>query len=141
MARARCWPPASGDPAPGRQPGDENVQPDLMMTGFGGLLLSEPNPWRARHDFVQANETWMGFRAFSIMSGRPPPCTGPDPDRPFQPVQHLGPGRHLPAAEGDDAGRAGFPATPFPIPTAFCTQSNRKVFVEGECDFVSSIGL
>jgi len=58
----------------------KTFNPDLMMTDSEAFLLSEPNPLGARGaDFVQANETWMGFsRIFdNVWSGRRHAMLGP----------------------------------------------------------------
>jgi len=58
----------------------KTTNPDLMMTDSEAFLLSEPNPLGRRPaDFVQANETWMGFsRIFdNVWSGRRHAMLGP----------------------------------------------------------------
>ena len=54
--------------------------PDLMMTDSEAWMLSEPNPLGVRgDDFVQANESWMGFsRIFdNVWSGKRHAMLGP----------------------------------------------------------------
>lgn len=51
----------------------KSTNPDIMMTDSEAWVLSEPNPVGNRPaDFVQKNETWMGFsRIFdNVWSGR-----------------------------------------------------------------------
>ena len=53
---------------------------DLMMTDSESFMLSEPNPLGSRDaNFIQANESWMGFsRIFdNVWSGRRHAMVGP----------------------------------------------------------------
>lgn len=117
---------------------------DLMMTDSEAFLLSEPNPLGKRgDDFVQANETWMGFsRIFdNVWSGRRHAMLGPTQiDRYGQSnTSALGGSYQQPKVMM--LGARGFPGNSISHGNSFFVPShNTRVFVEGECDFVSSIG-
>jgi glutaconate CoA-transferase, subunit B len=117
---------------------------DLMMTDSEAWLLSEPNPLGKRgDDFVQANETWMGFsRIFdNLWSGRRHAMLGPTQiDRYGQSnTSALGGSYEQPKVMM--LGARGFPGNSISHPNSFFVPShNTRVFMDGECDFVSSIG-
>ncbi len=122
----------------------KTFNPDLMMTDSEAFLLSEPNPLGERDpDFLQANETWMGFsRIFdNVWSGRRHAMLGPTQiDRYGQSnTSALGGSYEQPKVMM--LGARGFPGNSISHPNSFFVPShNNRVFVAGECDFVSSIG-
>ncbi len=117
---------------------------DLMMTDSEAFLLSEPNPLGARGaDFVQANETWMGFsRIFdNVWSGRRHAMLGPTQIDRFGQSNTSALGGTYQQPKVMMLGARGFPGNSISHPNSFFVPGhNPKVFVEGECDFVSSIG-
>jgi glutaconate CoA-transferase subunit B len=122
----------------------KTFNPDLMMTDSEAWLLSEPNPLGARGgDFVQANETWMGFsRIFdNVWSGRRHAMLGPSQIDRFGQSNTSALGGSYRQPKVMMLGARGFPGNSISHPNSFFVPGhNRKVFVEGECDFVSSIG-
>lgn len=122
----------------------KTFNPDLMMTDSEAWLLSEPNPLGARRDdFVQANETWMGFsRIFdNVWSGRRHAMLGPSQIDRFGQSNTSALGGSYQQPKVMMLGARGFPGNSISHPNSFFVPGhNRKVFVEGECDFVSSIG-
>ena len=117
---------------------------DLMMTDSEAYLLSEPNPIGARgDDFVQANETWMGFsRIFdNVWSGRRHAMLGPTQIDRFGQSNTSALGGTYEQPKVMMLGARGFPGNSISHPNSFFVPShNTRVFVDGECDFVSSIG-
>ena len=122
----------------------KTFNPDLMMTDSEAYLLSEPNPISGRnsHD-GQKSETWMGFtRIFdNVWSGKRHAMIGPTQIDRF--------GQANISALGDDyrkpkvqmLGMRGLPGNSISHGNSFYVPShNRRVFVEGECDVVNSIG-
>ncbi|MGI9276816.1 MAG: CoA-transferase subunit beta [Endozoicomonas sp.] len=122
----------------------KSFNPDLMMTDSEAFVLSEPNPLGNRpEEFVQKNETWMGFsRIFdNVWSGRRHAMVGPTQiDRFGQAnISALGGTHDQPKVQM--LGVRGFPGNSISHGNSFYVPShNRRVFVEGECDMVSSIG-
>jgi glutaconate CoA-transferase subunit B len=117
---------------------------DLMMTDSEAFLLSEPNPLGARGEgFVQANETWMGFsRIFdNVWSGRRHAMLGPTQIDRFGQSNTSALGGSYQQPKVMMLGARGFPGNSISHPNSFFVPGhNTRVFVEGECDFVSSIG-
>ena len=117
---------------------------DLMMTDSEAYLLSEPNPLGARgDDFVQASETWMGFsRIFdNVWSGRRHAMLGPTQIDRFGQSNTSALGGTYQQPKVMMLGARGFPGNSISHPNSFFVPGhNKRVFVEGECDFVSSIG-
>jgi glutaconate CoA-transferase subunit B len=117
---------------------------DLMMTDSEAWLLSEPNPLGKRgEDFVQANETWMGFsRIFdNVWSGRRHAMLGPTQIDRYGQSNTSALGGTYDKPKVMMLGARGFPGNSISHPNSFFVPShNTRVFMEGECDFVSSIG-
>jgi glutaconate CoA-transferase subunit B len=117
---------------------------DLMMTDSEAHLLSEPNPLGARGEsFIQANETWMGFsRIFdNVWSGRRHAMLGPTQIDRFGQSNTSALGGTYQQPKVMMLGARGFPGNSISHPNSFFVPGhNKRVFVEGECDFVSSIG-
>ena len=118
--------------------------PDLMMTDSEAYLLSEPNPVGPRgNDFVQRNETWMGFsRIFdNVWSAKRHAMIGPTQiDKYGQSnISALGPDYNNPKIQM--LGVRGLPGNSISHANSFFVPShNKRVFVDGECDVVCSIG-
>ena len=114
-----------------------STNPDLMMTDSEAFLLSAPNPIGPRAaDFKPAYETWMGFsRIFdNVWGGKRHAMVGPTQIDRF--------GQANISCIGDYArpkammlGVRGFPGNSFFVPG-----HNTRVFKDGECDVVASIG-
>ena len=122
----------------------KTFNPDLMMTDSEAFLLSEPNPLGARDEgFEQANETWMGFsRIFdNVWSGRRHAMLGPTQIDRFGQSNTSALGGTYQQPKVMMLGARGFPGNSISHPNSFFVPGHStKVFVDGECDFVSSIG-
>ena len=117
---------------------------DLMMTDSESFMLSEPNPLGKRGDnFVQSNESWMGFsRIFdNVWSGKRHAMLGPTQIDKFGQSNTSALGGSYQQPKVMMLGARGFPGNSISHPNSFFVPShNTRVFVDGECDFVSSIG-
>ncbi len=117
---------------------------DLMMTDSESFMLSEPNPLGKRgDDFVQANESWMGFsRIFdNVWSGKRHAMLGPTQIDKYGQSNTSALGGSYQQPKVMMLGARGFPGNSISHPNSFFVPShNTRVFVDGECDFVSSIG-
>jgi glutaconate CoA-transferase subunit B len=117
---------------------------DLMMTDSEAWLLSEPNPLGVRGaDFQQANETWMGFsRIFdNVWSGKRHAMLGPTQIDKYGQSNTSALGGTYQQPKVMMLGARGFPGNSISHPNSFFVPShNSRVFMAGECDFVSSIG-
>ncbi len=119
------------------------TNPDLMMTDSEAFLLSAPNPIGPRAaQFKPACETWMGFsRIFdNVWGGKRHAMVGPTQIDRF--------GQANISCIGDYArpkammlGVRGFPGNSISHANSFFVPShNTRVFKDGECDVVCSIG-
>ena len=121
------------------------INPDLMMTDSQSWLLSAPNPLGDRGaDFQQANETWMGFsRVFdNVWSGRRHALVGPTQIDRFGQSNISALGADHAAPKVMLLGSRGYPGNSISHTNSFFSPAhNTRMFVEGECDFVSSIGF
>jgi len=117
---------------------------DLMMTDSEAYLLSEPNPLGKRGEgFQQANETWMGFsRIFdNVWSGKRHAMLGPTQIDQYGQSNTSALGGTYQQPKVMMLGARGFPGNSISHPNSFFVPShNDRVFMAGECDFVSSIG-
>ena len=117
---------------------------DLMMTDSEAWILSEPNPLGKRaDDFVPAAETWMGFsRIFdNVWSGKRHAMLGPTQIDKYGQTNTSALGGTYEAPKVMMLGARGFPGNSISHPNSFFVPShNTRVFMEGECDFVSSVG-
>jgi glutaconate CoA-transferase subunit B len=117
---------------------------DLMMTDSEAFMLSEPNPLGARgDDFIQRNESWMGFsRIFeNLWSGKRHAMLGPTQVDRFGQSNTSALGGSYQQPKVMMLGARGFPGNSISHPNSFFVPAHStRVFVEGECDFVSSIG-
>lgn len=118
--------------------------PDLMMTDSEAFLLSEPNAVSGRKSHAgQAQETWMGFsRIFdNVWSGKRHALVGPSQIDRFGQANISALGGTYQKPKVQMLGVRGFPGNSISHANSFFVPShNRRVFVEGECDVVSSIG-
>jgi glutaconate CoA-transferase subunit B len=122
----------------------KTFESDLMMTDSEAWLLSEPNPLGKRgDDFVPATETWMGFsRIFdNVWSGKRHAMLGPTQIDRYGQSNTSALGGTYEAPKVMMLGARGFPGNSISHPNSFFVPShNTRVFMDGECDFVSSIG-
>jgi glutaconate CoA-transferase subunit B len=122
----------------------KTTNPDLMMTDSEAWMLSEPNPVGARPaDFVPAAESWMGFsRIFdNVWSGRRHAMLGPTQIDKYGQSNTSALGGTYDKPKVMMLGARGFPGNSISHPNSFFVPShNTRVFMDGECDFVSSIG-
>lgn len=122
----------------------KTFNPDLMMTDSEAFVLSEPNPVGSRpEDFVQKNETWMGFsRIFdNVWSGKRHAMVGPTQIDCFGQANISALGGSYEQPKVQMLGVRGFPGNSISHANSFFVPShNKRVFVEGECDMVASIG-
>jgi glutaconate CoA-transferase subunit B len=122
----------------------KTFSPDMMMTDSEAFLLSEPNPVSGRKlGEAQKQETWMGFsRIFdNVWSGKRHAMVGPSQiDRFGQTnISALGSDYHKPKVQM--LGVRGLPGNSISHANSFFVPShNTRVFVDGECDVVASIG-
>ena len=117
---------------------------DLMMTDSEAWILSEPNPLGKRaDDFVPAAETWMGFsRIFdNVWSGKRHAMLGPTQIDKYGQTNTSALGGTYDKPKVMMLGARGFPGNSISHPNSFFVPAhNSRVFMAGECDFVSSIG-
>ncbi len=117
---------------------------DLMMTDSESFMLTTPNSIGDRDaSFVQANETWMGFsRIFdNIWGGRRHAMLGPTQIDCYGQTNTSALGEDYLSPKVMMLGARGFPGNSISHRNSFfCPAHTKRVFVSGECDFVSSIG-
>ncbi len=117
---------------------------DLMMTDSESFMLSEPNPIGSRDKkFLQANESWMGFsRIFdNVWSGKRHALVGPSQIDRFGQTNISALGEDYRKPKVMMLGSRGFPGNSISHRNSFfCPAHTKRVFITGECDFVSSVG-
>ncbi len=123
----------------------KTFNPDLMMTDSESFLLSEPNPVSGRKSPKdgQKNETWMGFtRIFdNVWSRRRHAMIGPTQVDRFGQANISAIGGTYEKPKVQMLGVRGLPGNSISHANSFYVPShNKKVFIEGECDIVNSIG-
>ena len=122
----------------------QTTNPDLMMTDSEAYLLSSPNPLGKRgEDFVQANESWMGFaRIFdNVWSGNRHAMIGPTQIDRYGQANISAIGANYQSPKVQMLGVRGLPGNSISHANSFFVPNHTKqVFVEGECDVVCSIG-
>lgn len=122
----------------------KTINPDMMMTDSEAYVLSEPNPVSGRSSHEgQAQETWMGFsRIFdNVWSGCRHAFVGPTQIDRFGQANISALGGTYEQPKVQMLGVRGFPGNSISHANSFFVPShNKRVFVEGECDVVSSIG-
>ena len=122
----------------------KTFSPDIMMTDSEAWILSEPNPVSGRvPGQSQAQESWMGFsRVFdNLWGGKRHALVGPSQiDRYGQAnIAALGGTPDQPKVQM--LGVRGFPGNTISHANSFFIPAHsRRVFVEGECDVVCSVG-
>ncbi|MBR9912969.1 MAG: ketoacid CoA transferase [Gammaproteobacteria bacterium] len=122
----------------------QSFTPDLMMTDSQAWMLSEPNAVSGRQPGqAQAQESWMGFaRIFdNVWGGKRHAMVGPTQiDRFGQAnISALGGTHQQPKVQM--LGVRGFPGNSICHANSFFVpEHSRRVFVQGECDVVCSIG-
>lgn len=117
---------------------------DMMMTDSEAFLLSEPNPVSGRKSHAgQQQETWMGFsRIFdNVWSGKRHAMVGPSQIDRFGQTNISAMGGTYDNPKVQMLGVRGFPGNSISHANSFFVPThNKRVFVEGECDVVCSIG-
>ncbi|MFT5608180.1 MAG: glutaconate CoA-transferase subunit B [Parvicella sp.] len=117
---------------------------DLMMTDSEAYLLSEPNPIGPRgDDFIQRNETWMGFsRIFdNVWSRKRHAMIGPTQIDQFGQSNISALGSDYDKPKIQMLGVRGLAGNSISHANSFFVPShNKRVFVANECDVVCSIG-
>lgn len=117
---------------------------DLMMTDSEAFMLSEPNPVSGRRSHEgQRQETWMGFsRIFdNVWSGKRHAMVGPTQIDKYGQANISALGGDYQQPKVQMLGVRGFPGNSISHANSFFVPShNKRVFVEGECDMVASIG-
>ncbi|ROS05617.1 glutaconate CoA-transferase subunit B [Sinobacterium caligoides] len=121
----------------------KTTNPDLMMTDSEAYLLHEPNPLSRDSEYVQRNETWMGFsRIFdNVWSGKRHAMIGPTQIDRFGQANISCIGGTYEQPKVQMLGMRGLPGNSISHGNSFFVPShNSRVFVAGECDVVNSIG-
>ncbi|MGI9288576.1 MAG: CoA-transferase subunit beta [Pseudomonadales bacterium] len=121
----------------------KTFNPDLMMTDSEAYVVSEPVPVGPRGDYQIKSETWMGFsRIFdNVWGGKRHALVGPTQiDRYGQAnISFIGGDHRKPKVQM--LGARGYPGNSISHPNSFFVPAhNKRVFVEGECDMVGTIG-
>lgn len=120
------------------------TNPDLMMTDSQSFLLSKPNPVSGMKSHMgQANETWLGFRAVfdNLWSGKRHAMVGPSQIDRFGQANISALGGTYQQPKVQLLGVRGFPGNSISHGNSFFVpKHSTRVFVEGECDVVGSIG-
>lgn len=118
--------------------------PDLLMTDSQSFVLSSPNPVSGLKTHAgQANENWMGFaRIFdNVWSGARHALVGPSQIDRFGQSNISALGGSYDAPKVQLLGVRGFPGNSISHANSFFVpKHSRRVFVDGECDVVCSIG-
>ena len=118
--------------------------PDIMMTDSQSFMLARPNPVSGLEGHGgQANENWMGFaRIFdNVWSGHRHALVGPSQIDRFGQSNISALGGSYQAPKVQLLGVRGFPGNSISHANSFFVPAHsRRVFVEGECDVVCSIG-
>ena len=118
--------------------------PDLMMTDSESWILSEPNPVSGRKPGAkQAQETWMGFsRIFdNVWSGRRHALVGPSQIDRFGQTNISALGGTYEQPKVQMLGARGFPGNSISHANSFFVPAHgKRVFIDGECDVVCSMG-
>ncbi len=120
------------------------TNPGIMMTDSEAWILSEPNPVGKRPaDFVQKNENWMGFsRIFdNVWSGRRHLTGGPTQIDRFGQSNISAMGGDYQKPKVQMLGVRGFPGNSICHANSYMVPAHgKRVFIEGECDVVCTIG-
>jgi glutaconate CoA-transferase subunit B len=120
------------------------TNPGIMMTDSEAWILSTPNPVGKRPaDFVQMNENWMGFsRIFdNVWSGRRHLTGGPTQIDRFGQSNISAMGGDYQKPKVQMLGVRGFPGNSICHANSYMVPAHgKRVFIEGECDVVCTIG-
>ena len=118
--------------------------PGMMMTDSQSFMLSSPNPVSGMSSHEgQANENWMGFaRIFdNVWSGARHALVGPSQIDRFGQTNIAALGGTYEAPKVQLLGVRGFPGNSISHANSFFVpKHSKRVFIEGECDVVCSIG-
>tara|TARA_B110000444_G_scaffold244228_1_gene263454 strand:- start:565 stop:1377 length:813 start_codon:yes stop_codon:yes gene_type:complete len=120
-----------------------SFNPDLMMTDGEAMMVGKPNPLKRGDDHVQANENWMGYQRIfdNVWSRRRHAMLGPVQVDRWGQSNTSALGGTYGAPKTQMLGARGFPGNSISHPNSFFVPGhNTRVFVDGEVDFVSSIG-
>lgn len=122
----------------------KTFNPDLMMTDSEAYLLSEPNPISGRSSHEgQKSETWMGFKRIfdNVWSGKRHAMVGPTQVDKYGQANISALGGDYRQPKIQMLGVRGLPGNSISHANSlFVPSHNTRVFVEGECDLVNSIG-
>lgn len=116
---------------------------DLMMTDSEAYLLSEPNPIGRKPGVGQKAETWMGFtRIFdNVWSRKRHAMIGPTQIDKFGQCNISALGGTYEQPKIQMLGVRGLPGNSISHANSlFVPSHNTRVFIDGECDLVNSIG-
>lgn len=117
---------------------------DIMMTDSEAYILAEPNPLGARpKDFVQKNESWMGFSHIfdNVWSGKRHLMGGPTQIDQYGQANISCIGGTYENPKVQMLGARGFPGNSISHANSYFFPShNSRAFVAGECDMVCTIG-
>jgi len=121
------------------------TNPGIMMTDSEAWILSTPNPVGKRPaDFVQMNENWMGFsRIFdNVWSGRRHLTGGPTQIDRYGQANISAMGGDYQKPKVQMLGVRGFPGNSICHANSYMVPAHgKRVFIEGECDVVCTIGF
>ncbi|MBB5186892.1 glutaconate CoA-transferase subunit B [Zhongshania antarctica] len=121
------------------------TNPGIMMTDSEAWILSVPNPVGKRPaDFVQMNENWMGFsRIFdNVWSGRRHLTGGPTQIDRYGQANISAMGGDYQKPKVQMLGVRGFPGNSICHANSYMVPAHgKRVFIEGECDVVCTIGF
>jgi glutaconate CoA-transferase subunit B len=121
----------------------KSVNPDIMMTDSEAWIVSEPVPVGSRGDYTPKYESWMGFsRIFdNVWGGKRHAMVGPTQIDRFGQANISMIGSDYKKPKAQMLGVRGFPGNSINHANSFFVPNhNKKVFVEGECDMVASVG-
>ncbi|HQQ62199.1 MAG TPA: ketoacid CoA transferase [Pseudomonadales bacterium] len=121
----------------------KSINPDIMMTDSEAWIVSEPVPVGPRGDYKPKFESWMGFsRIFdNVWGGKRHAMVGPTQVDRFGQANISMIGADYKKPKAQMLGVRGFPGNSINHANSFFVPNhNKKVFVEGECDMVASIG-
>ncbi|MBT8766023.1 CoA-transferase subunit beta [Metapseudomonas boanensis] len=119
-----------------------NSNSELMMTDSEAFMVAEPVPLGPRGGYQPKCDSWMGFsRIFdNVWSGRRHALVGPVQVDRFGQANISCIGDHA-KPKSQMLGVRGFPGNSINHANSFLVPShNKRVFVEGEVDVVSSVG-
>lgn len=122
----------------------KTFNPDLMMTDSEAMMLSEPNPVSGRKPGqAQKAESWMGLSKIfdNVWSRKRHAMIGPTQVDRFGQCNISAIGGTYEQPKVMMLGVRGLPGNSISHANSFYVPShNKRVFVEGECDVVNSIG-